>query len=288
MSLVLNESPGQRATWRELREHVTTQLPLLSAPAPGLPGLCAVCHGPVGRGSVCCFQCDLHRQCAPGSLADLVVPVAFAIKGGPHATNLWRYKSARRTCLGTLPAPVTPALPSAFPPALTPAATFALTPAKLLVALLLVFLRDHGPCVWRAAGMAAPSHVAVVPSARNRPGVHPLLALISPYLAGPRIELSARPGDHPVRDLDPGRFSAQPVPGASVLLLDDTWTTGSTGQSAAMALRQAGAVSIAIVVLGRHVSAVGAGSPVARRRDVGPAAMPFRPESCAVHDDSSA
>lgn len=268
MSLVLNESPGQRATWRELREHVTAQLPLLSAPAPGQPGLCAVCHGPVGRGSVCCFQCDLHRQCAPGSLADLVVPVAFAIKGGPHATNLWRYKSARRDWSGT---PLAPA-----------------PPAELLVALLLVFLRDHGPCVWRAAGMAAPSHVAVVPSARNRPGVHPLRALVSPYLAGPWIELSARPGDHPVRDLDPGRFSAPPVPGASVLLLDDTWTTGSTGQSAAMALRQAGAVSIAIVVLGRHVSAVGVGSPAAGRRDVGPAAMPFCPESCAVHEDRCA
>lgn len=38
----------------------------------------------------------------------------------------------------------------------------------------------------------------------------------------------------------------------SVLLIDDTWTTGGNAQSAALALRSAGAVKVAIVVIGRH------------------------------------
>src|ERR1022692_1917746 len=286
--LVLNEAPGlrptstepihpvtppgliRRPTWRELRDQVLTQAPLLSAPAPGVPGLCAVCRGPASRGSVCCFQCDLHRQCAPGSLADIVVPVAFAIKGGPHASNLWRYKSGHIAAGTTAP---------------TTAETTAQMAARPLLALLLVFLRDHGACVWRAAGRPAPTHLAVVPTARGRPGAHPLRSLISPYLTCRWAELSARPGDHPVRELDPGRFSAAPIAGASVLLLDDTWTTGSTAQSATMALRRSGATSIAIVVLGRHVSVPASGASLPGIRDVGPQALPFRPEFCAVHDD---
>ncbi|WP_416900731.1 hypothetical protein [Micromonospora echinospora] len=37
------------------------------------------------------------------------------------------------------------------------------------------------------------------------------------------------------------------------LVLDDTWTTGSRAQSLAYALKRAGARSVAVLVLGRHV-----------------------------------
>jgi orotate phosphoribosyltransferase-like protein len=37
------------------------------------------------------------------------------------------------------------------------------------------------------------------------------------------------------------------------LIIDDTWTTGSRAQSLAHALKMAGASSVAVVVLGRHV-----------------------------------
>jgi hypothetical protein len=177
--------------------------------------------------------------------------VAYAAKGGQHARWLWQYKS-----------------PHLQPPDAGPAA------AELLRALLLRFLRDHGPCVWRAAGWpggGAPTHVAVVPTGRARPGAHPLRALIAPYLSTPWAQLRALPAVSRERDLDPERFRACGVTGARVLLLDDTWTTGASAQSAAMALRRAGAVSVATVVLGRHV---------ARRHA---AAAPFDPRSCAVH-----
>ncbi|HEX6932140.1 MAG TPA: hypothetical protein VF162_08365 [Streptosporangiaceae bacterium] len=245
--------------WPALRAIVRARQPLLSAPQPGRSnpgsaGLCGVCLGPASRGSTRCFQCELHWQCASGGVADLVVPIAFAIKDGPHAGLLWQYKSAR------------------------PPAAVAESAAAILRAMLLVFLRDHGACLWRAAGTAGPTHVAVVPTARGRQGTHPLRALVAGYLDRPWAALAARQAGEHVRDLDPERFSAAPVPGARVLLIDDTWTTGSSAQSAAMALRAAGATSVVTLVLGRHVSVAAAG-----QAGLGPDRAPFRMDRCAVH-----
>jgi hypothetical protein len=251
--------PAPLAGWPDLRRLVTAQAPLLSAPHPDGHGLCGVCRGPARRGSPRCYACDLHHQCGGDGLADIVVPIAFAVKGGPHARHLWQYKSPRLTATGRA------------------------SQAALLRALMLVFLRDHGACLWRAGGITGPTHVAVVPTARGRPGIHPLRELIDGYLALPRAELSAQPGSLQVRDLDPERFAACPLPTARVLLIDDTWTTGSSAQSAAMALRRAGAGSVITVVLGRHV-----GRADAAAAGVDPASMPFRQGSCGVHDDAAA
>ena len=168
-------------------------------------------------------------------LADTVVPVAYAAKGGQLASDLWRYKSS---------CPDSKA-------------------AARLLSLLLVFLHDHGRCVWRDAGMTSPSHVCVVPSGRGRAGLHPLQALVSPFLTLAWVSLRPRPGGDPfARALDPGRFTArQPLAQATVLLLDDTWASGGSAQSAAVALKRAGARAVAVVVLGRHVAAADGSSP---------------------------
>jgi hypothetical protein len=245
-----------RVSWAGLRAAVRAQQPWLSAPQAGSTRLCPVCRGPAGSGRARCFQCDLHWQCAASSLADVVVPVAFAIKGTVHARRLWQYKSPRVTA----------------PEATAHAAT--------IRAMLLVFLRDHGPCLWRSAGSDPPTHVAVVPTARRRPGKHPLRSLLEGYLTIPWARLVPTPDGERLRDLDPDRFRAARLPAARVLLIDDTWTTGSSAQSAAMALRAAGVSSVVTVVLGRHVSALMAG-----RSGLGPAAMPFRMDSCAAHQD---
>lgn len=256
---VLDDAPrqvlatGDPTRWDPLRVAAAQQWPLLSAPRPGDGRLCVVCHGPSGRGNSRCYQCDLHAQCAPDGLANVVAPVAFAVKGSPHARMLWQYKSAR------------------------PAADARAAAALTLRALLLVFLRDHGRCLWQAAGIAGPTHVAVVPTARGRPGRHPLRALIEEHLAGPWAGLNARRGGEQLRDLDPDRFTAGALPRARVLLFDDTWTTGSAAQSAAMALRRAGASSVVTVVLGRHVS-----EAAAEMACISPARMPFRRDRCAV------
>jgi adenine/guanine phosphoribosyltransferase-like PRPP-binding protein len=115
-----------------------------------------------------------------------------------------------------------------------------------------------------------------------------LRALIGPYVKCRWVELLARTDYHQVRELDPDRFLAEPVPGGRILLLDDTWTTGASAQSAAMALRRAGASSIATVVLGRHInpefeSLWGAGLRPPHAFSIED--MPFLVDSCAVHSD---
>jgi len=69
------------------------------------------------------------------------------------------------------------------------------------------------------------------------------------------VGLRPRPGGDPwARSLDAGRFRAGPgTMGADVLLLDDTWASGASAQSAAVTLKQAGAAAVAVVVIGRHV-----------------------------------
>ena len=184
-----------------------------------------------------CFQCGLHAESAPGMLADVVAPAAWAPKGSHLARDLWLYKSAR------------------------PGAGEA---GARLRALFQVFLHDHGERIWREAGMARPTHACVVPSSRGRPGLHPLQALLGGFIAVPWTVLHIQPGaDLWARGLDPGRFHAPgSLTGAAVLLLDDTWTSGGSAQSAAVALKRAGAASVAAVVLGRHVPAVMVGRHV--------------------------
>jgi hypothetical protein len=157
------------------------------------------------------------------------MPVAYAPKRGALARDLWLYKSAR------------PQAPMA---------------AAGLLALLLVFLHDHGWQAWRGAGKPDPTHVCVVPSCRGRPGEHPLLGLVSGCFALPLVMLGAKAGGDPwARSLDPDRFAAaRPLRGAHVLLLDDTWVSGGTAQSAAVALKRAGSRRVTTVVLGRHVA----------------------------------
>lgn len=218
---------GAWETVRARARAATAGLP--AVPEPG-PGVCATCRGPAGRGFARCFHCGLHVESAPGMLADVVAPVACAPKGSRLATDLWLYKSER---------------------------TGSREAGAGLLAMLLVFLHDRAPGLWRDA--AVPAYACVVPSGRGRPGAHPLQALVHGCLALPWAPLVARPGGDPwARALDPGRFRApRSLGGAAVLLLDDTWTSGGTAQSAAVALKRAGARWVTVVVLGRHLPPAG-------------------------------
>jgi hypothetical protein len=186
-------------------------------------------------------------------LADTVVPIAYAVQGGGHAAALRAYKSDPPDAGGR----------------------------AWLRAVLLVFLRDHGPCVWRHAAMPAPTRLAVVPSGQGRPGPHPLRGLLSPYLALAEVALTVRADEPLGRSLNPWRFAAgRGAAGAGVLLLDDTWVSGASAQSAAVALRMAGARHVAVVVLGRHLNPADPGS---RAMVSALAASPYDAGVCAVH-----
>jgi hypothetical protein len=132
--------------------------------------------------------------------------------------------------------------------------------------------------------MPAPGRLAVVPTGSGRPGPHPLLALAGPYLRLPVTGLVIRPGEQG-RDPNPDRFiSERPGLGASVLLLDDSWVSGASAQSAAAALKRAGAGHVAVVVLGRHVDpADPLSAPLAARL----APHGYDPDRCAVHPVSA-
>jgi hypothetical protein len=265
--------PGQTAGWDRIRLRLRSAAPPLYLPAVrpagsflspamsrtagSMPASCDVCLGPVRPGFARCYQCGRHDLLGRRLLADAVVPISYAIRGTAFADDLWRYKWRQE--------PATPAQASA---------------RASVLALLLAFLADHGACVWRHAGMPPAGRLAVVPTGSGRPGPHPLLRLVWPCLRLPACPLAIRPGRQG-RDLDLGRFRAGPIPpGASVLLLDDTWVSGASAQSAAAALKQAGARHVAVVVLGRHVNP---DDPAAGPLLAGLAPARYDPSSCAVH-----
>ncbi len=245
-------------TWARLTAAAQRSAADLWSPLPPGDGCCPVCRGPTPRGYPRCYQCAMHQAEAPGWLADLVVPISYAPKDGDHYTRLCRYKTD------------------------APGAAAA---RAMLRALLLTFLREHGPCVWRQAGMPPPARLAVVPSGQGRPGPHPLLRLLAPLLVLTPAPLAIRPGEPLGRSLNPARFRASPsVAGQSVLLVDDTWVSGASAQSAVVALRLAGARQVAVVVLGRHVDPA---DPRSARLLARMATGGYDRSVCAVHAPSS-
>jgi hypothetical protein len=204
---------------------------VLSVPVPSIARVtCRTCRGPTPVGLARCYQCDLARRQAGELLADAVAPIGYAVRGGPLAEDLWRYKSDGAG-----------------------AAESGLRLREMLAA----YLRDDGESLWTAAGMATgPGVAAVVPSGRGRPGGHPLVALVRSCVDVPLVGLAVAPGGAAhVRGVDPGWLRVEGlVAGADVLVVDDTWVSGGSAQSAAVALKLAGARRVAIVVIGRHVN----------------------------------
>jgi len=203
---------------------------------------CRTCRGPVRAGFARCYHCDLARDRCGALLADAVAPVAYAVKGGRLAADLWRYKSGTADAADA---------------------------GARLAAMLSGYLREHGDRVWRSAGMTGRAGLAaVVPSGQGRPGAHPLLGIVASCVDLPLVRLSAGPAaSAPGRGRGLGDGVALgwlavdgPVAGADVLLVDDTWVSGASAQSAAAALKTAGAHRVALVVLGRHIDPADPGS----------------------------
>ena len=234
---------------------VELQRNYLRNPLPPGEGICRTCRSNAGPGFQYCYPCSRHRSAANGRLADLVVPVAYSVKGTQHAHNLIVYKAVQ---------------PST-------AAQYNLS------ALGLLFLSIHWSCLTGAL-RGGLTHVATVPSTRGRQGPHPLETILASRLGLPAVACVPNAAyTNEDRDFHQDRFAVvTAVTGARVLLLDDTWTTGARVQSVAFALKQAGAVAVVAVVLGRHVNPQydAAGPFVARLRDAGP----FDLNRCALDD----
>lgn len=126
-----------------------------------------------------------------------------------------------------------------------------------LAAVLWRFLGLHERCVAERCAVPAFDTVTTVPSTSGRTG-HPLRAIVAEMVGATReryrelltpTETAAALG----RSVSTERYRAS-APRGSVLLIDDTWTSGNHAQAASAALKDAGADKVAVVVLGRHLN----------------------------------
>jgi predicted amidophosphoribosyltransferase len=215
---------------------------------------CAVCSAPVaGQGR--CFACGLHR--AYEGLADACAFLTYAVAGQQSGLVLRGYKE--------------PDSPQEH---------------RVVVALLLmVGLSRHARCP-EVLGGAPVTHWASVPSLPARPGEHPLHAIVAQMAPGREARLAAAASARFPRDLDPRHFSADsPLPpGSHVLLIDDTWAGGGHAQSAALAVRRAGAGRVSLLVAARWISPDSGGNVAFLRelaaREYDPAICPWTGGTC--------
>jgi predicted amidophosphoribosyltransferase len=191
---------------------------------------CAVCKSVVREGFSLCYQCN--RQVNELSYtANVVVPVALSVKGGQWAYELSAYKNASSLAARQ-------------------------TMEVKIGAVLWRWLESHESHVAEAARVRNFPIVTSVPSTSGRLE-HPLSRMlrnvVTPISCRYYDLLSANPsyprGSREARD---DRFTAHPLQGQPVLLIDDQWTSGGRMQSAAAALRMAGSGPVAAVALGRH------------------------------------
>jgi hypothetical protein len=224
------------------------------------PGVtCAVCAAPVD-GFTWCWRCQQDRR-IPG-LADLVVPLTYAIGGTQSATLLWHYKD-------------------------DPMRKVREQHTLILNWLLYLAISLHERCVGEVVGLPVSLRVTI-PSLSGRTGLHPFSALAQWMNAvNGSVLLAPAPGAMCDRVVSCGKFVVAPdarLDGQHVLVLDDTWTTGSNAQSAALALRRAGAAAVSVMVIGRWLSPnYGANAPFIRgylQNDYDTAACPVTGGQC--------
>ncbi|WP_030743992.1 hypothetical protein [Streptomyces sp. NRRL F-5135] len=205
----------------------------LVAPLPAGQGVCQVCHGPANQGFRTCWRCGRAAQQLGTGAADAVVPISLAPKHGQYANELWRYKNTQghqRQYFQTG-----------------------------LTAVLWRFLALHEACVAEHCTVPGFDVVTIVPSTSGR-SVHPLRDMVAEISGVTRrryrdLLTPTQNAQALGREASPARYSSGALEnGEAVLLIDDTWTTGGHAQSAAAALKAAGAGRVAVVVLGRHLN----------------------------------
>lgn len=209
------------------RNHLIPVLP------PG-PGVCAVCWTAVSPDFRLCYQCNTAQRSFRQGLADIVVPVALAVKREQLAHELWHYKY-------------------------DPDQNVRSRMTTRLAAVLWRFLGQHETHIATTVGVPEFTVVTTVPGTHPREGAHPLERIVGTLVGQtkdryqPLLTLGAGSGA-PKRTLVADRYA--PVrtlsAEAAVQLIDDTWTTGSNAQAAALALHAAGAKKVATVAIGRH------------------------------------
>jgi hypothetical protein len=211
-------------TVRELSEPYEN---VMLSPRRG-PDVCATCFN-FTAGYDRCYACAHGRP-----VLDAVVPISYSVAREQLHHTLASYKRLDGDVARRLGA--------------------------VLAAILWRFLTEHERCAAERAGTHRFKLVTTVPSGDpDRDEQHPLRWVVG-ELVGPTRERHERllhrtSAAVPSRAFSEDKFiAARRLQSEAVLLIDDTWTTGASAQSAAAALKAAGAGPIAAVVIGRHLN----------------------------------
>lgn len=183
-----------------------------------------------------CWRCEDDHRRYGSDLADLVVPLTYGVNGATSGRVMFGYKSDR--------------------------------PGETTTTVLLLLLTGyvhHVRCMGLAVGQAVGPVVTVPSMRRDRAGVHPLRHLSDDAnLTSGALTLEPTPQGRALgRATGRGAFTVSDpwkVLGEHVVVLDDTWVSGGNAQSAALALRDAGANKVTVLVIARWIER-GRGGP---------------------------
>jgi predicted amidophosphoribosyltransferase len=226
---------------------------MLNPLPPTAADVCSVCLT-FTEGFGTCFACGHHAR-----FADAVLPISYSVAFGQLHTALRQYKRGHQRAQRQ------------FQPQ--------------LAAVLWRFIALHESCLARRVHVDGFDLVTTVPSSsQERDEHHPLRRVVGEVIAPTRKRyqrLLMRSGT-PVADrtVDAGKYSpTADLRAESILLIDDTWASGANVQSAAGALKTAGAGAVGVIVIGRHVKDDFRGN-AERLKSL---SQPFEWEQCALH-----
>jgi hypothetical protein len=229
---------------------------MLNPLPPTAADVCGVCLT-FTDGFSTCYACGHHDR-----FADAVLPISYSVAFSQLHTALRQYKRGHERAQRQ------------FQPQ--------------LAAVLWRFTALHERCLARRVQVDGFDLVTTVPSSsRERDEHHPLRHLVGEVIAPTRTRYQRvlmRSGTPvPDRTVDPGKYNATvDLRGESILLIDDTWASGANVQSAAGALKTAGAGAVGVIVIGRHLKDDYRDN-ADRLKSV---PRPFAWERCALHPDA--
>lgn len=187
--------------------------------------ICPTCRAPIEGFYSRCWACNQHLGSPYArDLADLVIPLSYAVKGAQYYNDLWSYKR-------DIPGPAA---------------------VERLRIMITLFGAHHWDCLIEQLGEV--SLITSVPSGRGR-SPHPLEAVRA--LLGNRAPIvnstfvGQRRNDERASGLNPDDFDIPYRLGGHVLIVEDTWVRGNNAQALAVRAKLRGAKRVSILVLGR-------------------------------------
>jgi len=189
---------------------------------------CRRCLGPTHLGYRYCTSCHAVYGQAPDSLRGCCVPMTTALDPSPWYGRLWKYKQTTTTDW------------------------------IRLAALVSVYYRAQADRLEGLLG-GSPTGITIVPSKRGftfeEQPLRRLLDRVASLRNGIEKLVEHTGMSVPRQKYLPEAFRVVGgVSGRRVLLIEDTWTTGSTAVSTAGALLAAGAESVVVLSLARKVN----------------------------------